>query len=152
MKQYEREEMGNIVIIKGITFYNTITKKQELDHSWKNGRPCLIIYSDDEYDYFLTFTKTERTSEIYKKQYYPITEDEILYSYEYKNTINKKNRDKDIQGYINLGNVYKTPIYGKDEIKKVTFETYKEIIEGLKSFHKNQDLNEIMKTATTIRR
>ena len=36
-----------------------------LDHAWMLGRPCVIIYSDDVYDYFLTLS-----SSVTKKDYY----------------------------------------------------------------------------------
>ena len=55
MKRYEREAIGDIVIIKNIIFKNKVKEgKKETDHSWEQGRPCIIIYNDDEYDYFLT--------------------------------------------------------------------------------------------------
>ena len=54
MNTYEKEAIGNIILMRNIVFTNSTNKPQEIDHSWKRGRPCLIIYSDDEYDYFLT--------------------------------------------------------------------------------------------------
>lgn len=53
---YDRDVTGTVVNVKGLMFYNTVTKKWEMDHAYKNDRPCLIIYSDDEYEYFLTMT------------------------------------------------------------------------------------------------
>ena len=51
MNSYEREAIGDIVIVKGIVFENTAIGKKEPDHAWKDGRPCMIIYSDNELDY-----------------------------------------------------------------------------------------------------
>ena len=48
MNSYEREAIGDIVIIKGLVFENTAIGKKEPDHAWKDGRPCMIIYSDSE--------------------------------------------------------------------------------------------------------
>lgn len=45
-----------IVIVRDIIFYNEITENYEMDHAFQKGRPCLILYSDGEYDYFLSLT------------------------------------------------------------------------------------------------
>lgn len=149
MNRYDNEAIGNIVIMKDIIFYNKKTQVYEVDHSWNKGRPCLIIYSDEEYDYFLPFTSTERGGK-YEKQYFPINEENILYSYDYKNE--KKIRKKDIKGSINLEYVYKIPICGEYALKKITFGTYKKIIEALKEFHKSDELGQILEKATIARR
>ena len=53
MESYENSIVGNIVLVRNLVFYNNANRKYELDHAYKTGRPCLVIYSDDEYDYFL---------------------------------------------------------------------------------------------------
>ena len=64
MNTYEREAIGNIILIKNIIFKNTANKKKEVDHAWKFGRPCLVIYSDEQYDYILTITSTQKKKNI----------------------------------------------------------------------------------------
>ena len=50
MVMYENDYIGKIVYIKNIVFAKGETK---LDHAYNTGRPCLLIYNDEEYDYFL---------------------------------------------------------------------------------------------------
>lgn len=152
MNNYEKEAIGDIIIVKGITFLNTVIGKLEPDHAWLTGRPCLIIYSGEENDYLLTLTSSE-INEAYKKQHFKISEKHILYTEDFKYRHSRKNRiNKGIKGSVNLESVYKMPISGHDKIGKLTFEAYKQIINQLKTFHQNQDINKILEKATTIRR
>ena len=66
MIMYENDYIGKIVYIKGIVF---ATGKTKLDHAYSIGRPCLIIYSDNEYDYFLTMSSKIKTKS-YTFDYY----------------------------------------------------------------------------------
>lgn len=43
-----KEKQWRYSIVKGIVFENTAIGKKEPDHAWKDGRPCMIIYSDSE--------------------------------------------------------------------------------------------------------
>lgn len=123
MNSYEREVIGDIVIVRGIVFENTTNGKKEPDHAWKDGRPCMIIYSDSELDYLLTLTSVDREG---SKQHFKINDENILYEEDFKYRYNRKERiEKSIKGYVNLENIYKIPISGHDKIGKVTFETYK---------------------------
>lgn len=151
MNNYEREVIGDIIIVKGLTFLNTLTEMQESDHAWVKGRPCLIIYSDEEYDYILTLTSTERYGK-YKEQYFKINEKHILYKEDFKYRRNRKNRiNKNIKGSVNIETIYKIPTSGHDKLGKITFEAYKQIINQLKTYHQNQDINKILERAAIIR-
>ena len=152
MNSYEREAIGNIVIIKNIIFENTTINKNEIDHAYKFGRPCIIIYSDDEYDYLLPI-KSSNNNEKYENHYFTINESNVLHRLvnRYSNW-NKKKRSKiETKGVINLENVYRVPISGHDEICKVSFETFKNVITELKRYHKKEKIDEIIITAKNIR-
>lgn len=152
MNTYERETIGNIILMRNIVFQNPDDKKNELDHSWKEGRPCIIIYSDEEYDYFLPI-KSNITDPKYEYHYIPISEKNLLYKnikLFRKNNINKLSQ-KETKGYINLETIYKTPISWHDEIGKVKLKTYKTIINRLKEYHKNKNLEVVFKEATIIK-
>ena len=151
MRTYDNEEIGKIVIIKNIIFENSVTNKKESDHAWKFGRPCLIIYSDDEYDYFLTL-RTEIKYPRYKRQFYELTENDLLYKNKYRHNIYraKTGRKKIFNSNVNLETVFKLPISGHDEVAKIKFDTYKDLIQEFEIFHKNKPIEEIMKKAKTL--
>ena len=150
MNSYEREVIGDIVIVKGIVFENATNGKKELDHAWKDGRPCMIIYSDDEIDYLLTLTSVDREG---SKQYFKINDEDILYKEDFKYRYNRKNRiNKSIKGYVNLENIYKIPISGHDKIGKVTFETYKDVFKAMKMHRPKQTIREMLNSAVSVRR
>jgi len=152
MNTYERESIGNIILMKNIVFPNHEGNKHEIDHSWKNGRPCIIIYSDENYDYFLPI-KSTITDIKYLYHYIPLSENNLLYKE--LNRFGKYNKKKyskiETKGYINIETIYKTPISWHDEIGKVKFKTYKTIIDRLKEYHKKKDLNAVFKEATIIK-
>jgi len=145
MNIYEREAIGSIIVVKNVIFENAITNKSEYDHSWDSGRPCLIIFSDEEYDYFLTLSSSEKSSK-FDNQKFKLTDDNLLYkTYNRRNVHNSKNnRKKGIRGAVNLQKVYKMPVSGHDELCKIDFETYKDVIDKLKKYHKNISLEEIL--------
>ena len=150
MNSYEREAIGDIVIIKGLVFENTVIGKKEPDHAWKDGRPCMIIYSDSELDYLLTLTSVDREG---SKQHFKIKDENILYEEDFKYRYNRKDRiNKSIKGYFNLENIYKMPISGHDKIGKVTFETYKDVFKAIKMHRPNQTIREILNNAVSVRR
>ncbi|MGM9882507.1 MAG: hypothetical protein ACI31S_06700 [Bacilli bacterium] len=150
MDTYERESIGNIIIVKNIIFKNTIINKNVPDHSFNYGRPCIIIYSDEKYDYLLTLTSKEKE---YPNQYFKLEENDLLPMeiYRYRKYDRKKSRQKKTTGFINLQNIYKIPISGHDLIGKVTFNTFKEVINKLKKYHKENSLKEIIVKAENIR-
>jgi len=140
MNTYEREAIGNIIIIKNIIFENNIVNKKEPDHAWKNGRPCIIIYSDNEYDYVLTL-KSGNTKKQFSNQYIEIKEEDLIHR-----------KEKEItKGKINLQTIYRIPISGHNKANKVTFEKYKIIINAIKKYHKNENIDEIIKNSNSIR-
>lgn len=150
MNSYEREAIEDIVIIKGLVFENTVIGKKEPDHAWKDGRPCMIIYSDSELDYLLTLTSVDREG---SKQHFKINDENILYEEDFKYRYNRKDRiNKSIKGYVNLENIYKMPISGHDKIGKVTFETYKDVFKAIKMHRPNQTIREILNNAVSVRR
>jgi len=152
MNTYEREAIGNIVIIRNMIFKNNVSYKKEIDHSWEMGRPCIIIHSDDEYDYFLAM-KSNPDYEKYGHKYIPINKDDLLniIIHRYNRFENTRSRQREITGAVNLENVYRIPISGHDEVGKLTFGTYKYIIKRLKYYYNTEDLNEIIKNAESIR-
>lgn len=148
---YDKELIGNIVNIKGLRFINTDTQKYEMDHAYKNGRPCLLIYSDDKYDYFLSLTSNKKRSK-YKNEYYQLSNDS--YKYLYKYPFYGSWKEKPTIGFANVKCVFKMPIcgYGFGEIGKIKFSEYKNIINLFKEYHKVDDINEILENAISIRK
>ena len=151
MSKYENEPIGTIVIIKNIIFKDSVTKKKEIDHAWKFGRPCLIIYSDDEYDYLLTITSTPKKSK-YKNEHFSLKDEHLIPTQisRYTNYNIKKSENKTIEGSITLDTIYKIPISGHEELGKITFETYKLIINNLKTLHHKENLDELITKAQSI--
>ena len=143
---YKNDYIGKIVYIKGIVF---ATGKTKLDHAYSIGRPCLIIYSDNEYDYFLTMSSKIKTKS-YTFDYYKFQPDDFMFLYKYKNM-------KDsyyAHGYVNLRNIYKKRVsgYGMNDSGKIKLETYKEIINKLKYLHNEDNMNEIINSAKAMGR
>ncbi len=55
---YENSYLGSIVIIRNLIFNQNKKNGNQVDHAWRAGRPCVIIYTDNEYDYFLPLSST----------------------------------------------------------------------------------------------
>ena len=51
-QEYDKSFLGSIVIIKNIIFNQDKASSNVVDHAWKLGRSCVIIYTDDDYDYY----------------------------------------------------------------------------------------------------
>ena len=151
MNTYEREAIGNIILIKNIIFKNTANKKKEVDHAWKFGRPCLVIYSDEQYDYILTITSTQK-KEKYSCEHFTIQNKHLIPKQvsRYSNHNINKSKNKNIEGSITLDAIYKIPISGHEQLGKITFETYKSIITKLKEYHQKENLDEIITKAQHI--
>ena len=147
---YENYYIGKIVYIKDIVFTDGSTNK--LDHAYKKGRPCLLIYSDDEYDYFLTISSEIKTKS-YTFEYYKLCPDDFMYLYEYTGVDAKKDASY-AHGYVNMRNIYKKRVsgFGVNDSGKIKLETYKEIINKLKYLHNNENMNEIVNDARVIGR
>lgn len=149
MNTYEREAIGNIIIIRNLIFQNTVKGQKEIDHAWKMGRPCIIIHSDNEYDYILAL-KTNVTDEKFENHHFLLSKKNLL-SCRHGNYNTKKKNNREIHGAVNLQNIYKIPISGHNIVEKITFETYKAIIAKLKEYHKIEDLNTILENAQSAR-
>jgi len=149
MNTYEREPIGNIIIIRNLIFQNTVRDQKEIDHAWKMGRPCLIIHSDADHDYILAL-KTNVTDEKFENHHFQLSKKDFLPNRCNNHNIKSKNK-REIHGAVNLQNVYKIPISGHKVIEKITFKTYKEIIAKLKEYHEKENLNEIIENAQTVR-
>ena len=152
MNTYEKEAIGNIILIKNIVFSNHQKTKREIDHSWETGRPCIIIYSDENYDYFLPI-KSSISQPKYQRHYIPLNEQELLYRQTKRlNDYNQKKYAKiETKGYINLETIYKIPISGHDEIGKITYEKYIEVINSIKEYQKGKNLEFILNDATIVK-
>jgi len=137
---YETEAIGNIIIVCNIIFENSIIDKKEADHAWKNGRPCIIIYSDNEYDYILPI-KSSTTKKQYDNQYIELKAEDLIYR-----------KEKEItKGKINILTIYRIPISGHNKVNKVKFTKYKKIINVLKQYHRSENIDEIIKSSNSIR-
>ena len=152
MNTYEKEVIGNIIVMKNIVFPNSQGSKHEIDHSWEKGRPCIIIYSDENYDYFLPL-KSHITDTKYIEHYVPLSEDELLYKdvNRFGQYNSKKYSKITVKGFVNLETIYKTPISWHDEIGKINYEKYIEIINALKKYINDKDLETILNSATIIK-
>ena len=146
---YENDYIGKIVYIKDIVF---ATGKIKLDHAYSIGRPCLLIYNDEEYDYFLTISSKIKTKS-YAFDYYKLCPDDFMFLYKYENIKNMKDSDY-AHGFINLRNIYKKRVsgYGINDSGKIKLETYKEIIKKLKYLHNKDNMNEIVNSAKAMGR
>lgn len=151
MNTYEREAIGNIVLIKNIIFENSSNKKKEIDHAWKFGRPCLIIYSDEQYDYILTITSTPKKIK-YNCEHFALQIKHLIPKQvsRYSNHNFNRSKNKNIEGSITLDTIYKIPISGHEQLGKITFETYKTIINELKKLYQKETLDEIITKAQHI--
>lgn len=153
MSIYEREQIGKIVIIKNIIFENSLTNKKEADHAWNVGRPCIIIYSDNDYDYILPL-KSRIKDEKYESQHFLLDETKFIslqITRMAKKNCNSSSNQRTTSGAINLQKIYKIPISWHLEAAKITLEAYKELIEKLKEYHNIEDLNTILKNAQSVR-
>ena len=151
-KKYEREAIGTVIIVKNIIFENTLSHKNEIDHSWEHGRPCVIIYSDDENDYLLSLTSKD-IGETLQNEYFALDKWDMIYQKIERLEIGrtKRHRNKEIRGAINLMNVYKMQISGHDEVGKLTFKSYKKLIKKFKEIKQIQLVEEIIPNAKMIR-
>ena len=148
--KYEKERIGTIVIVRDIIFFNEITGKYEVDHAFQKGRPCLILYSDEEYDYFLSLTSRQKGK--YVDEYYPVTLDSFHYVY-CNRPFGKKNPKNDYDAeYINVKNVYKKPICGYKEVGKLNYKEYKKITKMFKNFHEIDFITMKLDDAILIRK
>lgn len=145
---YENDYIGKIVILQNIVFN---TGKNRLDHAYKGGRPCLLIYSDEEYDYFLTI-KSEPRTKSYGFEYYKLNPEDFMYVYNYHGAYHKSSF-QGIHGYVNLMEIYKRRVsgYGSKDYAKLKLSTYKDIINKFKKLHKSENMESITSKASIIK-
>jgi len=107
---------GSIILVKNIVF-----KDGNLDHSYRHGRPCLIIDNDDEEITFLTIAT------VYKDK-----------NYESNYVLNnwKKLKLKH-ESYVNLACIYKGKACFYKEINKINEKEYLKILKEFLIFHEN---------------
>lgn len=60
--------------------------------------------------------------------------------------LNAKGR-QNIEGYINLNNIYKIPVTFRNEVAKISYDVYQNVIKKLYYFHKVKNEEEIKKLA-----
>ncbi len=144
MESYENSIVGNIVLVRNLVFYNNVNRKYELDHAYKTGRPCLVIYSDDEYDYFLHLITGNDSFKYYNYKYFFINhKTDLLYEY----TTPRKPTS-----YVYLRKIYKTPIAWRRNLSKIKFDVYSQIIEEIKKTYHKENLSEIVNTYSLMKK
>lgn len=148
--KYEYIDEGKVIIVNNFRF-----EDGKLDHAWNRGRPCLILFSDDKYEYVLPIKSEVKKSNYFDK--YPINKNsfeefnEVGYN---ENTLNefiggtKKTRisshmKKDLSGYVNLEHIFKIPIAYRNEIGKIKKNIFKEIVNKLHLVQKTKDDQEL---------
>lgn len=141
---YQNDQVGKIIIVKNIVFEKSGLSKRQVDHAWRSGRPCVVLYTDDDYDYILPLTHELRHSE-YSYLFYPLDDSKFIYQLSKDNRINYKiSKEKKItNSFINLENIYKIPICGHTEVAKITLAAYKELVRGYIELHQITDVNNL---------
>lgn len=134
---------GSIVLMKNIIFCDSTIGKN-LDHAYKTGRPCLLLFSDDTYDYFLTI-KSSLSSYDKENDFYQIKKHDLDY-------ISTKD-NKPIKGFINVKYIYKRPICSvvDTELGRVTPECYEKVMKVFEQTHPD-DFNDLLTDASNIHR
>lgn len=146
---YENDYIGKIVYIKNIVFAKGENK---LDHAYNIGRPCLLIYSDEEYDYFLIISSQIKNKN-YDFDYYKLNNDDFMYLYDYHGNNSRVKLDS-AHGYVYLRSIYKRKVsgFGMNDSGKIKLKTYKDIINKIKFLHNNENMSEIINNARVIGR
>lgn len=138
---YNSDLVGNIIIVRNIVFHTSSWGIRQVDHAWNKGRPCLLLYTDDDYDYVLPLTHIVNYN-LFGYHYYALDNSKFQYlcknSYIY-DKVNKSNNS--VNGYVNLEAVYKIPIFGHGEIGKLSSSAYEELIDKFKKLHNISDLS-----------
>ncbi|MBQ7141267.1 MAG: hypothetical protein IJO32_07185 [Bacilli bacterium] len=115
-------DVGSIVINKNLVF----KEKGELDHAYKNGRPCLVIALDEENYYYLSISRTVKSTE--------------------KTSIDLPDFKK--KSSPSFRNVFKAPLCWKDEKGKVPIKTmltiYKEFVKYYSKREKCEYYDEVI--------
>lgn len=139
--KYENSFLGDIFIVRNIIFKNSASKKSEVDHAFYNGRPCIIIYSDNEYDYFLTLTKGSKRIKDYYYNYFYLSKDDFLFRDDIRN---------DSYAQINL--IYKIPIAYRKSKNKIKYEVYLKLLEEIKRRYNTNEIDTIVKKYSLLKK
>lgn len=116
---------GSIILVKNIVF-----KEGELDHSYKHGRPCLIIDNDEEEITFLTIAT------VYKDKNY--CSNYVLNNW--------RKLDLKHESYVNLASIYKEKACFYKEINRIDQIEYLKILKEFLLFHKyNHEIDSVKK-------
>lgn len=149
---YVNDQVGKIVVVKNIVFpENGFKQRGYVDHAWHSGRPCIVLYTDDGYDYVLPL-KHELRNQIYAYKYFKLNENMFLYQLSKGNCINYKiSKTKKLShSYINLEYLYKIPICGHLEVGKINFPSYRELVSQYINLHRISDLNSLSDDSKVI--
>ena len=146
---YENDYIGKIVYIKNIVFAKGENK---LDHAYNTGKPCLLIYSDEEYDYFLIISSQIKNKN-YDFDYYKLNNDDFMYLYDYHGN-NSRVKLASAHWYVYLRSIYKRKVsgFGMNDSGKIKLKTYKDIINKIKFLHNKENMSEIINNARVIGR
>ena len=128
MNEYERSYLGNIVIIENIVFNQSKNKRKQVDHSWYKGRPCVIFFTDEEYDYYAPLSSTKPYKKYYNKiknEYFELSEDDFLF-------LDKGEKI----GVIHISECFRKKISGYPTIGKLTEKCYDELIKRISAYQK----------------
>lgn len=119
-------EIGSIVNIKNIIFKSTHGKsKLSIDHSYKNGRPCLIFHENSEYIYFFSINS-------YKGKDY-VGEIPLVKYAGIKDSV------------INVRNIYSLPVCFRDEFCKLNDKDLYEVLIKFVNYQENVKKDKIYK-------
>lgn len=148
---YQTDQVGKIIVVKNIVFPRSAFSKRQVDHAWRTGRPCMVLYTDDEYDYVLPLTH-EVKNKIYEYHFFKLSDSKFLYQLGRDNRINYKiNKEKQItNSFVNLEYIYKLPICGHVEVAKITFPAYRELVSQYINLHRIIDLNDLSNDSQAI--
>lgn len=135
MDDYEKSYLGNIVIVKNIIFNTNLNRKNKLDHSWKKGRPCIVLYTDEDYDFLVSLKSNKPIDAIYnhvKNEYYELSAKDFL-----------NLQDGEKIGVIHLADFFIRKASGYKIIGKLTKKTYLEVLKKF-SYYNKENINDII--------
>lgn len=143
---YEHKKDGTVIVVNNFKF-----EDDSLDHSWNSGRLCLVLFTDEEYEYVISMTS--HVKDVLKTYYHYINDDNFMYYYKTRyiestlkkfqnrkreyNSLKSNSNRTNVSGYLDLRKVYKIPVAYRDEIGKINYDDYKKI---LKRIRKKQNL------------
>ena len=138
MDNYLNSELGNIIVIRNFVFEN-----HTIDHAHDFGRLCVILYIDGKYEYVVPITSRKVGSD---NKYIEINND--LIDFYYKNNFilgdkrknkysSSKFKDRQLYGFINLKRIYKISSFYHDEVCKLKYDEYNNLMNRIKIIHHN---------------